>query len=411
MNVTATAPARPSAARNAGSKNIGAIVVGGDYRGLGVVRSLGRRGIPVWVLAGKDDALARFSRYVRRTVWVAELGSPDLVPKLLELAESNGLEGWALIPTADETAAMLSRDRETLARRFVMTVPAWEVLRWMYDKRLTYELADDVGVDHPWTAYPQNAMDIETLECQFPVILKPAIKPAFNRLTAAKAWRVDGRPELLKRYDEACSLVAPDTLMVQQVVPGGGESQFSFAALCLDGSVLASATARRSRQYPADFGRASTYVETVEAPDVEEPARRLLSAVGYTGLAEIEFKRDSRTGRLLLLDVNPRVWGWHSLCARAGVDFPFLLWQLSRGEELQEVRARPGERWVRLSTDLPTACWEILRGRLSARGYVRSLRGPVEGAIFVRDDPIPGFVEPALLASVAAKRLARGTGL
>src|SRR5947208_677859 len=292
-----------------------------------------------------------------------------------------------------------------------MTVPPWEVLRWMYDKRLTYELADDVGVEHPWTAYPRNAAEVETLECQFPVILKPAVKPVFNRLTAAKAWRVDSRCELLKRYDEACALVAADTLMVQQVVPGGGESQFSFAALCLDGSVLASATARRTRQYPADFGRASTYVETVEAPGVESPASRLLSATGYTGLAEIEFKRDSQTGRLLLLDANPRVWGWHSLGARAGVDFPFLLWQLSRGEELQEARARTGERWVRLSTDLPNACWEILHGRLSARGYLRSLRGPVEGAIFAHDDPIPGLVEAAVLASVAAKRLARGTGL
>jgi D-aspartate ligase len=306
---------------------------------------------------------------------------------------------------------MLSRHRETLARRFVMTVPAWEILRWMYDKRLTYALADEVGVAHPWTAYPQNATDVEALDCRFPVILKPAVKPVFNRLTAAKVWRVDSRRELLKRYDEACTLVAPDTLMVQEVVPGGGESQFSFAALCHGGSVLASATARRTRQYPADFGRASTYVETVEAPSVEEPARRLLSAAGYTGLAEAEFKRDSSTGQLLLLDVNPRVWGWHSLCARAGVDFPFLLWRLSRDEELQEVTARPGERWVRLSTDLPTACWEILHGRLSARGYLRSLRGPVEGAIFVHDDPIPGLVEAALLASVAAKRLARGTGL
>jgi D-aspartate ligase len=411
VNVTATAPARQIPPSHAGANDAGAIVVGGDYRGLGVVRSLGRRGVPVWVLAGKDDALARFSRYVERTVPVGDLDSADLVANLLELAETEGLEGWALIPTADESAATLSRHRETLTQRFVVTVPAWEVLRWMYDKRLTYELAKEVGVDHPWTAYPQNAADVENLACQFPVILKPAVKPVFNRLTAAKAWRVDSPPELLKRYEEACALVAPDTLMVQQVVPGGGESQFSFAALCLDGSVLASATARRSRQYPADFGRASTYVETVKAPEVEEPARRLLSAARYTGLAEIEFKRDSSTGRLLLLDVNPRVWGWHSLCPRAGVDFPFLLWQLARGEELQEATARAGERWVRLSTDLPTACWEILHGRLSARGYLRSLRGQVEGAIFVRDDPIPGLVEVALLASVAVKRLARGSGV
>jgi predicted ATP-grasp superfamily ATP-dependent carboligase len=281
----------------------------------------------------------------------------------------------------------------------------------MYDKRLTYELADHVGVDHPWTAYPPDRAHVERLQCRFPLILKPAVKPEFNRLTAAKAWRVGNRRELLERYDEACELVAPDTLMVQEVVPGGGDCQFSFAALCLEGRVLASAVARRTRQYPADFGRASTYVETVDLPAVEEPASRLLAGVSYTGLAEVEFKRDSRTGRLLLLDVNPRVWGWHSLCGRAGVDFPYLLWQLSRGEHVQELKARPGERWVRLSTDFPTACREILGGRLSVRGYLRSLRGPVEGAIFVHDDPIPALVEVPLLASLALRRLARGTGV
>ena len=66
--------------------------------------------------------------------------------------------------------------------------------------------------------------------------------------------------------------------MVQELVPGGGEAQFSYAALCRDGEPLAALTARRTRQYPADFGRASTYVETVEVPEVVEPSLRLLRA-------------------------------------------------------------------------------------------------------------------------------------
>ena len=412
MTVTATRTKQQIRVAGGASRGeVGAIVVGGDYRGLGVVRSLGRRGIPVWVVAEKDEALASFSRYARRAIHSKGLDSAQLVDKLLDLAAREGLDGWALIPTGDETAAMLSRHREALASQFVVTVPPWDVLRWMYDKRLTYELADKILVDHPWTAYPPDRAHVERLHCRFPLILKPAVKPKFNRLTVAKAWRVGNRRELLERYDEACELVAPDTLMVQELVPGGGDSQFSFAALCLDGRVLASSVARRTRQYPVDFGRASTYVETVDGPAVEEPASRLLGAVSYTGLAEVEFKRDSRTGRLLLLDVNPRVWGWHSLCGRAGVDFPYLLWQLSRGQHVQELKTRPGERWIRLSTDFPTACREMLRGRLSVRGYVRSLRGPLEGAIFVRDDPIPALVEVPLLASLALRRLARGTGV
>ncbi|MDT4912917.1 MAG: hypothetical protein QOC66_2045, partial [Pseudonocardiales bacterium] len=31
---------------------VGALVLGADYRGLGIVRSLGRRAVPVWVVHG-----------------------------------------------------------------------------------------------------------------------------------------------------------------------------------------------------------------------------------------------------------------------------------------------------------------------------------------------------------------------
>src|SRR5207248_63861 len=161
-------------------------------------------------------------------------------------------------------------------------------------------------------------------------------------LTHAKAWRVDDRGALLARYDEACRIGAADGVMVQEFIPGGGEAQFSFAALCLDGRPLASLTGRRTRQCPMDFGRASTYVETVDEPAVEALARRLLGAMRYTGLVEVEFKRDPRDGRCKVLDINARTWGWHSLGHRAGLDFPYLQWRLIRGEAVPELRARAG---------------------------------------------------------------------
>ena len=115
----------------------------------------------------------------------------------------------------------------------------------------------------------------------------------------------------------------------------------------MGGHPLAWAVARRVRQYPVDFGRGSTFVESVDDPSVEEPARRLLAYMRYTGLVELEFKRDPRHGRPKLLDINPRIWGWHTLAGRAGVDFPYLSWRLARGEHLPATRARPGVRWVR----------------------------------------------------------------
>jgi predicted ATP-grasp superfamily ATP-dependent carboligase len=385
----------------------GALVLGADYRGLGVVRSLGRRGVPVWVLKEEGEPLASTSRYARRSLpW--PVGGEDRVAFLCDLAQSEGIEGWALVPTADETAALVARHHDELGKHFSLTVAPWDVVRRAYDKRLTYELAERVGVAYPRTSYPQTRADAAAADVGFPAVIKPTVKESFNRLTAAKAWRVDSSSELLERYDEACTLVDPATLMVQELVPGGGEGQFSFAALCVDGESVASVTARRTRQYPADFGRASTYVETVACEEIVEPSLRLLRELRFDGLIEVEFKRDPRDGVLKLLDMNPRVWGWHTLCGRAGVDFPYLLWLLVSGEPLPQTQARTGVGWLRLTTDTPTALKELVSGRLPVREYVRSLRRPRESAIFAWDDPLPGLVELPLVALLLGRRLLHG---
>jgi D-aspartate ligase len=389
----------------------GALLLGADYRALGVARSLGRHGVRVWVLREPEEPLAAASRYVERSLaWP----SGDDVARarfLKQLADSEGIAGWALIPTADETAALVARHHDTLGRHFVHTSPSWESLRWAYDKRLTYALAERVGVPCPHTALPRTPEEAAAVEMAFPAILKPAVKDSFNRFTAAKAWRVDDRRELSARYAEACTLVDPDILMVQELVPGGGDAQLSFTSLCRDGEPLATLTARRTRQYPADFGRASTFVETVECPEIVAPSLRMLREIRYTGLIEIEYKRDPRDGVLKVLDMNPRVWGWHSLCARAGVDFPYLLWLLASGRPVPPTRARAGVGWMRLTTDTPTALKELIARRLSPRDYLRSLGRPRESAIFAWDDPLPGLCEMPVMAYVLCRRVLRGEGV
>jgi D-aspartate ligase len=387
----------------------GAVVLGSDYRALGIVRSLGRRGIPVHVIASGDDRLAAHSRYATSTSELPDDDADQLCA--LELLASAQGRTWALFPSADESAAFVARNHAALARLFRLTTPPWETLKWAYDKRYTNELGARTGVATPFTIIPRDRKELAEAPLEFPVILKPAIKPEFNQLTAAKAWRVDDRESLLKRYDEACTLVDPATLMVQQVIPGNGQTNLSYAALAVSGRELHSIVARRTRQYPADFGRASTFVETIEDPGIVEPSRRLLEASRFTGLIEIEFKLDQRTNRPLLLDMNPRVWGWHTLGRRAGVDFPWLQWLQLVGEDPPAVTAKTGVRWIRMTTDLPSALKEILARRMSAWTYLASLRPPHEGAIFARDDLLPGLVELPLLIRTLARRLAGGEGV
>jgi predicted ATP-grasp superfamily ATP-dependent carboligase len=382
-------------------------VLGGEYRGLGVVRSLGRRGLPVWVVREPEgDGIATHSRYASRSLsWPAE-SDEARISFLRSFARE--APGWALIPTGDETAAFLARHRDALAQDFLVTTPPWVVLRWAYDKRLMHKLAQSLGIAAPRTWFPKGRDEVASLDCEFPAILKPAIKEGHNSFTAAKAWRVEDREELLRRYDEACTYVDPEVVMVQELVLGGGGSQVSYAALMQDGEERAWLTALRLRQNPMDFGRSSSFVVSASEPDAAEASRALLREIRFTGLVEVEFKRDPRDGVVKLLDVNPRVWGWHTLGGRAGVDFPYLLVRMLRGEQVGLHRGRPGVRWVRAATDNPVCLREIAAGRLGLGDVLRSRRRGIEHAVFASDDPLPGLLEGPLLARLALSRIRRG---
>jgi predicted ATP-grasp superfamily ATP-dependent carboligase len=380
------------------NETTGALIIGGNLNGLSIARSLGRRGVPVWVATPPNIKLASYSRYTQRSLPWPNGNFDSQAAYLLKLAEQYELDQWVLFPTSDESAALLSKFHKALSQRFRVSTPAWDTLRWAYDKRLTYQLAAEQQVDCPSTLYPATEADLRLAALDFPVILKPATHAIMSRFTADKAWPAANREELLARYREARELIPPELILVQERIPGGGESQFSYAALCRDGEPIASLTARRTRQYPIDFGYSSSFVETLEVPEIVAASQRLLTAIRYTGLVEVEYKLDARNGRYKLLDINPRLWTWATLGARAGIDFPYLLWQMMMGKPVPKRTGSTGARWVRMSTDVPAAIHEMIRGRLSLGSYLHSLRSPIEFALMAADDPLPGLLDLPLFA-------------
>jgi D-aspartate ligase len=386
------------------SPPIGALILGGAHGSLAVARSLGRRKIPVWFVT-HDNQIARFSRY---TLCTFEWAGPHIAGALdwlLDLAARHDLHRWMLIAGGDPEVRLVAENHDALSRTFRVTAPPWSVAKIALDKRLTYLHAASVGVSTPWNFYPAGRDDVAAIDCRWPIILKPAYFSGRNPFTVAKAWRVDNRADLMRRYNAALGLVGADAIMLQEYIPGSGDTQFSYAGVWWDGSPMASLLAIRRRQYPVEFGFTSTLVETVQEPAVEDAALRYLSALGYSGLVELEFKRDERDDKLKLLDFNPRVWTWIALGARAGVDFPWLQWQLASGDDLTPRHAICGYAWAHMSRDVVSAASQIFGGTLSASNYIKSLSRPLTYAAFARDDVIPGVVDlPILLARVLRRR-------
>ena len=369
----------------------GAVVIGGDCGALGVVRSLGRAGIPCLFLKGKNP-LAGFSRYTtHRSAWPGPEHS-DAASWLIELADRCGLRGWTVFPNADDEVRLISQHHAELSSAYRLCTPPWDITKWLADKTLTYKKAAALGIDYPRTYAITDSSDLAALDCCFPLVLKPAIKQGHNSLTQSKVWRVSDLNALRRVFEDAVSMAGPGGLIVQELVPGDGSAQFSYAAVCHEGLPVVSMVARRTRQHPANFGT-GTFVETIDNAQVEVQAETLLKAVGYNGMVEMEFKLDARDGSYKLLDVNPRTWTWNSLGAPAGVDFPLAMWRLARGETLPRMRAQSGAAWMYFSRDFPEALREIIGGKLSAAQYLRAFRKPMALGAFALDDPIPGLLD------------------
>jgi D-aspartate ligase len=227
----------------------GALVVGGDYRGLGIVRNLGRRGIPVSVVTDRHTVAAH-SRYARRVIEWGPGSDEDRLRRLLDLGRDVNPGQWALFPTTDQMTAVIARNHDHLAQLFVPTTPRLDVVEIGRDKRTSHELAQRNDVGFPRTWLPANLHDVEALDLSFPVILKPAVKDRDNPLTQDKAWQVFDRAELSRQYQVACRLLPAEQIMIQDVIPGGGDYQLSYAGVMDHGRPVAEVVAKRLRQYP-----------------------------------------------------------------------------------------------------------------------------------------------------------------
>jgi D-aspartate ligase len=374
------------------------LVIGDDYRALGALRSLGRRGIEGWVVADRATGPAQFSRYCSGRLAWGTSRSEERAQALLEIAARPELSGAVAFPTEDRFAELVARNHEQLSQTLRLTVPPWAKLEHALDKGLAGVAAQAAGVDIPRTWRVAGASELEGLALDFPVVLKPATREDVDK-RIPKAWRADDRPELVRRFAEASRFIAPADVLIQELIPGGGESQFSYAALMREGQPVAELVARRTRQYPIDFGNSSTYVEVVDEPQVAAGARRVLAQLGWTGLVEVEFKRDARDGRYALLDINPRLWTWHPLGAFSGMDFPYLAWCESAGLPVPPSSARVGASWKRGVTDALAAMTELRAGHLRKREYVASLPRRKVGAVYARDDLRPALADVPIVSA------------
>jgi D-aspartate ligase len=386
------------------SNKTGVVITGGDFQGLGVLRTFGEKKIPI-VLIDHEHCISKYSRYCKTFYRSpSPYAEEEYTEFLLKLCRRLGLEGWVVFPNSDQIVRVLSKNRETLKDFFRIPVPDWNVIRHVYIKENTYRFAEKHQIPVPRTFYARSLEEMIGQDLPYPIVLKPSIRDNFYSKVKIKAFLVKDRNQLIETYKRVSAVIEPAEILVQEFLAGGPKNLFSFCPFFKQGRVVAGIMARRSRQHPMNFGHATTFAELVDIPQLRMTAEKFLSLIGYYGLAEVEFMMDPREGTYKLIEVNPRVWGWHALAIYAGVDLPYMLYMDMLGEPIEPPDSVKNVRWMRFTTDIPTVALEVAKGRMTVREYLGTVRSGTRDAVFSIRDPLPFLAELTMVPYLWYKR-------
>ncbi len=373
-----------------------------NYGCLGIIRSLGRLGIPVHAVDANPPRAAARSRYLaRRHVFDLAAAAPEAtVDYLLDLGRQLG-GGTILIPTWDQTSLLVSAYADVLGEWYLFPRQPAGLAAALADKRSMHFLAREHGVPTPDVVFPKDVDDVTRFAAtaEFPVMLKGIDGNRLKLRTGLKMVIVDDPDELVRRY---VAMEDPDepNLMLQEFIPGGEHDVWMFNGYFDEASdARMGFTGRKLRQSPVYTGVTSLGV--CQANDaVRDTTVKWMKAIGYRGILDIGYRFDARDGQYKVLDANPRIGATFRLfVSKGGLDVARAMYLDLTGQPVPEAEPMEGRRWMVEGADVDSALQYRRDGKLTIRDWATSLLGVRETAYFARDDLAPfrvamrGFVQ------------------
>ena len=290
---------------------------------LAFTRSAGRAGY--WVAVGSNIGLfapAKLSRFCRLALdYPVSTDDAELfVESILKFVRQNSID--LVIPITDWTVQPLSEMRDAFHGVCKVVLPPRAAVELAGDKYKTVELASTLRIDIPATRLVTQLDDLSSArDWQFPVVVKDRFsvrRVQQKTIFGSVAYAFD--EEELRRKTAERLQVAGDVL-IQQFAAGAG---IGFSCFVVGTSVLLPFAWKRIREVDPR-GSASSCRQAIAVDDrLFDSSSRLIQAVGFGGIAMVEYKRTPE-GRLVLMEINGRPWGSIALPIASGLDYPAYL--------------------------------------------------------------------------------------
>ena len=368
------------------------VLISGDHGPLGITRSLGRLGVPVYVIDPHRFTPSSFSKYCKgKYVWDIDNHRPSETLAFLENVGRELSSRPILIPTSDPVAVFVADNLTCLSHSFLIPELRPALVHGLSDKKQMYFLAKKYSIPTPETVFPKSKTDVlEFLDrAAFPVMLKGIDGMRLWKRTGRKMFIVWDARELLERYDAAEDPEFPN-LMIQEYIPGGDDTVWMFNGYFNRNSdCLLGVTGKKIRQCPIHTGATSLGI-CLENEVVQQTTKTFMKRIGYQGILDIGYRYDARDGQFKVLDVNPRIGASFRLFTTSnGMDVARALYLDLTGQEVPASVAELGRTWLVEDSDLVSFYRYRQEGTLSFKAWLNSLRGVRESAYLSKDDLLP----------------------
>jgi D-aspartate ligase len=373
-------------ARRTNSRSAGppAVIASAFQTGLNLMRDLEQKGVRTIAIDCNPTNPGFRSRYGCSFL----CPNPDHEPErwlayMLSLATAIG-EKSVLIAASDIFVSAIGRFAQILQQHFIFSETGSTLQASLGTKETQYALARKYGLPSPQSAYIQSSDELDQFsrQARYPVMLKPRqarewqALPEGNPFRNCKTVSAASSEELLANYSQVSHLVP--SAVVQEEIVGPDSAKYCYLSVySTRGQRLGSCVVQELRAYPLLYGCA-TLVQPVIDEEIDKVCNNFLLSIGYIGICEIELKRDSRDGQVLLIEVNPRFSGTGDAAKYAGVETGYMhyLDLIDRSPE-PAVATNFNFRHIMLVADFSAFPRYLEQGQIGWKDWINSLRGRI----------------------------------
>lgn len=381
----------------------GVVIIEGHVQGLANTRSLGRAGIPV-IVVDEYNCLARYSKYCKKYLKCPAYLSSEFIDFLINLAITEGIRDWVLLPSNDHAVYNISGNREKLQDYYKIISPEPATLDKIYNKELLIKLCQSIKIPVPLSWFPEKQEDIKHFEFEYPLLIKGKNGLTFYKSFGKKAFFVKKPENLMTDVETILEKTQFSNIYFQDLLPVENSKPVSFTAFSVKGEIKSYWMGIKVREHPLKFGTA-TYSRGTDIPELFGLAERLLRELSFTGVCEIEFLHDIRDNEYKLIEINARTWLWVDMAIKSGINYPFMIYNYMNAVDMDyPFSVNTQLEWMHYLTDIPYSLMGLVKGYYTLGEIFRSYSKFPIPAVFDFSDILPSFAEIILLPLFIFKR-------